>query len=148
MFVQNFLLEVKISFRALQTDSDFVSEQYENFLNQLLQLQENFRSERDESLDITSLLAFAGDYFTAGQFMVTSSGVQKVVHGIDVYSVDLATQLDYKQTERVFRAFGVLRVAEMNGSVKILAGKQSVRQEVLDASPPCLPLDLIETSLA
>lgn len=61
--------------------------------------------------------------------------------------MELAAQLNYQQMERVVCACGVIYVMAMNGLVKILAGRQSARRELAGAAQPCLPLELIKTSV-
>ena len=39
-------------------------------------------------------LAFAGDSLSAGQFKVTCSGMQLILHSIDVDAVKIAVQLN------------------------------------------------------
>ena len=41
----------------------------------------------------------------------------------------------------------MLYVTAMIGLVKILAGRQSARQELADAAAPCLPMEIIKTSV-
>ena len=66
MIAQHFLLTVNITFCALQTDSAVVSKQYDNVLKLLLQLQEHCSAKRNESLDVSTPLEFAGDSLSAG----------------------------------------------------------------------------------
>ena len=42
-----------------------------------------------------------GDYFSAGQFKVTSRRMQKLMHGIDVNAAKLAVHIDSQQTEHI-----------------------------------------------
>ena len=147
MVAHHFLLTFKITFCTLQTNSDVVSKKCDNFLKLLLQLQEHCSAKRNESLGVSTPLAFAGDSLSAGQFKVTCSGMQLLLHSINVNTVEIAAQLDPQQAVRVLRACGVLYVTAMNGLVKILAGRQSARQELVDPAPPCLPMDLMKTSV-
>ena len=88
---------------------------------------------------------FAGDSLSAGKFKVTCSGMQLLPHRIDVDAVKISAQLDPKQAVRVIHACGVLYITEMNGLVKIIVGRQSARKELVDAAPPCLTMELINT---
>ena len=123
MVAQHFLLTVVIALCAFQTDSAVVSKHYYNVLKLLLQLQEHCSAERNEYLGVSTPLVFAGDSLSAGQFKVTCSGMQQILHSIDVDAVKIATQLDPQQVVRVIHACGVLYVTAMNGLVKILAGR-------------------------
>ena len=128
MAVQQFIMTVNITLCALQTDSDVLSKQYDNVLKLLLQLQEHCSTKRNESLDVSTPLAFEGDSLSAGQFKMTCSGMQQLLHIIDVDAVNIAAHLDPQQAVRVISACGVIYVTAMNGLVKILAGRQSARQ--------------------
>ena len=112
----------------------------------LLKMHEHCSVERNDSLDVSTTLASAGDSLSAGQFKVTCSGMHQLLHSIDVDAVEIAAQLNPQQAVRVFRACGVLYFTAMNVLVNILAGRQSACQELADAAPPCLPIDLIKTS--
>ena len=72
--------------------------------------------------------------------------MQLRLHSIDVDTVEIAAQLDPQQAVQKRRACGVIYVMAMNGLAKILAGRQSACQELVDADPPCLPMELIKTS--
>ena len=112
----------------------------------ILQLKYNFYAECDEYLGISALLEFLSDFVSAGQFKVTSSGMQNLMHVIDVDAVELVFQLDSMHMERVIHACGVLYVMAMNGLENILTGRQSSRGELTYAAPPCLLMDIIKTS--
>ena len=73
--------------------------------------------------------------------------MQLLLHRINIDDVDIAAQLDPQQAVHVIRACGVLYVMAMNGLAKIMAGRQSACQELADADPSCLPMDLIKTSV-
>ena len=66
MVAQHFLLMVNIKICALQTDSDVVSKQYDNVLKLLLKLQEHCSAKSSEYLDVSTPLAFVGDYLSSG----------------------------------------------------------------------------------
>ena len=82
MVAQHFILTVNITFCALQTNSAGVSKHYNNVLKLLLQLKEHFSAKRNESLDVYTPLAFAGDSLSEVQFKVTCSGMQILLHSI------------------------------------------------------------------
>ena len=63
-------------------------------LRLLLKVQEHCYSELDNFLDISTPLAIVGDSFSTGQFKVTSRGMQKLMHGIDVNMAMLDVQID------------------------------------------------------
>ena len=147
MVAQHFLLTVNITFCSLQTKSAVVSKHYDNVLKLLLQLQEHCSDKRSKYLDISTPLAFSGESLSAGQFKVTYTGMHLLLHSIDVSAVDIAAQLDPQQVVFIIRACGVLYVTAMKALVKILAGRQSARQELADAAPLCLPMELIKTSV-
>ena len=147
MVAQHFLLTVNFTLCALQTNSAVVSKQYDNVLKILMQLQDHCSAKRNESLDVSTPLAFSGDSLSVGQFKVTCSGMQLLLHSIDVEAIKIAAQIDPQQVVRVICACRVLYVTAMNVLVKILAVRQSACQELADAAPPCLPMELIKTSL-
>lgn len=108
MVAQYFLLAAKITLRTLQTDSTVVSKQYDNVLKLLLKLQQNFCADRDESLDISAPLEFAGDSVSTSQLKITSSGMEQLLNGIDVDYFDLTAQIDYQKMELEISASGAL----------------------------------------
>lgn len=63
MVAQHFLPAVKITFCAFQTDSAVFSKQYDNMQKLLLQLQEHFSADRDESLYISVLASIVATLF-------------------------------------------------------------------------------------
>ena len=71
--------------------------------------------------------------------------MQQLLHCIDVDDVEIAAQLNPQQVVRVIHACGVLYITEMNGLVKIIVGRQYARKELVDAAPPCLTMELINT---
>ena len=86
-----------------------------------------------------------GDSLSADQFKVTCSRMQLLLRITNVDAINIAAQLNPQQAVRVIRACGMLYGTAMNGSVKILADRQSACQELADAAPPCLPMELIKT---
>ena len=147
MVAQHFLLTVNITLCALQTNSYVVSKQCNNVLKLLLKLQEHCSAKRNESLDVSTPLAFVGDSLPAGQFKVTCRGMQLLLHIIDLDSVNIVAHINPQQGVRIIHACGLLYISAMNGLVKILAGRQSDRQELEDAVPLCLPMEIIKTSV-
>lgn len=93
MVAQNFLLAVNITFRALQVYSAVLSKQYDNVLN-LLQLQDHCSVESDESLNISTSMTCSENSVSAGQFKITSSCMQQLLHRIYVEAVEIADHLD------------------------------------------------------
>ena len=87
MVTQHFLLLVNITLCALQTDYTVFYKKYDNVLKFLLQLQEHCSAKRNESLDVSTPLAFAGDSLSAGQFKVTCRCMQQLLHIIDIDTV-------------------------------------------------------------
>lgn len=113
----------------------------------LLQLQQQSHAERDESLEKSTPLVFADDSVPVSQFKLTSSGIEQLLYDICIVAIELVDQLDPQQTKRVVRASGVLYLAAMNRLVKMLSGRQSARDELVNAAPLCLPMHLISTSV-
>ena len=70
-------------------------------LRLLLQLQEHCSAKLDKPLDISTPLTIVGDSFSAGQFKFTSRGIQKLMHGIDVNTANIAAHIDSQQTEHI-----------------------------------------------
>ena len=73
--------------------------------------------------------------------------MDQLLHSIGVNTVKIAAQIDPQQAVRIICGCRVLYVMAMNGLVNILVDRQSTCQELVDAALPCLPMDLIKTSV-
>ena len=73
--------------------------------------------------------------------------MQQLIHGIKINAVELSVQLDFKQTERIIHRCSVLYVTAMNLLVKIMAGRQSDHEELVNVDTQYLPLDLVNIFL-
>jgi hypothetical protein len=146
MLIFHFLKEVNITFQVLQVESGVVSKQYDNLRKLLDQLQHHCNAERDEERSLESPLSFSGGIVSQGQFSVTAAGISALLQGIGVQAAERAAQLDHTGMRRVLAASAVLYLESMNGLVKVIAGRQAAGH-VSSAVPPCLPLELINTSV-
>lgn len=146
MVVYNMLKTVNITFKALQVESGIVSKQYDSLRRLLDELQKHCGAERDEARSLDTPLMFRGQTVSQGQFSVTVAGLAALVQGIGVHTAELVAQIDQTTMNRVFAAVAVLYLESMNRLVKVIAGRQAAGH-ASSAVPPCLPLELIKTSV-
>ena len=143
--VYNFLVNVNVTFAALQIESAVVSKQYE-ILRSLLQLLEKASSgEQDTTRSLAEPLVLAEENISKGQFIVSKAGLDELIRGIDVDAADLYRELDDRLQSAVISASAVLYVSGMQGLAVIISGRHAAGRESSPV-PPCLPVELINTS--
>ena len=150
----NFLQAVNINFNALQVDYGVVSKQYDNLHALLDQLQMQCTTTRVEERSLDLPLTFGSDIYmgaskiSMGQFFLTVNVIQQLLDGIDVDASDILRQLaDVHQKNRVLLVSSVLYLEAMNGVVVVCSGRQAAGRESSSITP-CLPMELIDTSVA
>lgn len=101
-----------------------------------------------ESLDIPPPPLLGDGFVLAGQFKGTFSGLQELMHVIDVDAVEVAENFDAPKVDTVARVRDVLYVTVLNSLEEKLASRQSARQELLESASPCPPMAFIKMSAA
>ena len=140
IFVYNFLVNVNVTFAALQIESAVVSKQYE-ILRSLLQLLEKASSgEQDTTRSLAEPLVLAEENVSKGQFIVSKAGLDELIRGIDVDAADLYRELDDRLQSAEISASAVLYVSGMQGLAVIISGCQAAGRESSPV-PPCLPVE-------
>ena len=82
-----------------------------------------------------------------GQFSLTSNVIQQLLNGVDADASDFLAHLtDVHQKNRVLLISLVLYLEAMNGVVVVCLGWQAAGRESA-YFPPCLPMELIGTSV-
>ena len=82
-----------------------------------------------------------------GQFLLTSNGIQQLLNGIDANAYEILVQLtDVQQKNLVLLVSSVLYLEAMNRVVVVCSGRQVSGRESASV-PPCLPMDLVGTSV-
>ena len=111
------------------------------------QLQEPCSASQHEDRSLDQPLSFGASSVSMGQFSLTVNGIQQHLLGIDVESREILAQLtDNRAKSRVLAATSIIYLEAMNGVVVIRSGRQASGREGA-APPPCLPLQLINTSV-
>ena len=78
--------------------------------------------------------------------MLTVNSIHQILYRIDVNDSEILSQLtDVHQKNRVLLVSSVLYLEAMNGVV-VCSGRQAAGRKIASV-PPCLPMDLIDTSV-
>ena len=147
------MLEVNITFNALQVESGVVSKRYDNLHALLNQLQIQCTATRVEERSLDLPLVFASEVsmgasdISMGQFSLTVNGIHQLLNGIGVDASEILAQLtDVHQKNWVLLFRSVLYLEAMNGFVVMCSERQAAGRESASV-PLCLPMDLIGTSV-
>ena len=82
-----------------------------------------------------------------GQLSLTVNGIHQLLNGIDVNASDIRVQMtDVNQKNRFLLVSSVLYLEATNGVIVVCSGRKAAGRES-DSVPPCLPMELIGTSV-
>ena len=144
---------VNITFNSLQVEYGVVSKQYNNLHALLGQLQMQCTAIRVKELSLDLPLVFASEIsmgaseISMRQFSLTVNVIKHTLNGIDVDASEILVQLtDVHQKNRFLLFSSVLYLEAMNRVVILCSGRQAAGRESAYV-PPCLPMDLIGTSV-
>ena len=112
----------------------------------LNQLNTQCTATRVEDRILELLLVFDSE-ISMGQLSLTVNGIPQLLNGIDVDASEILAQLtDMHQKNRFLLVSSVLYLEAMNGFVVVCSVQKAAGRES-DSVPPCLPMDLIGTSV-